>query len=96
MLEVRRVLYPNARTFNELIPRNAPSHTVVRVIEFLEYWTPFQRRVRKSPTLGDHAKRRALDRVLNSNTFARSDQLRRFLRYVCEKEISGKTADISE
>lgn len=50
----------------------------------------------ESPTLGDDAKRRALDRVLNSNTFARSDQLRRFLRYVCEKEISGKTDEISE
>lgn len=48
------------------------------------------------PTLGDDAKRRALDRVLNSDTFARSDQLRRFLRYVCEKEISGKTDEISE
>jgi hypothetical protein len=50
----------------------------------------------ESPTLGDDAKRRALDRVVNSNTLARSDQLRRFLRYVCEKEISGKTDEISE
>jgi hypothetical protein len=52
--------------------------------------------VSESPSLSADAKRRALDRALNSNTFARSDQLRRFLRYVCEKEISGKTDEISE
>ena len=41
-------------------------------------------------------KRLALERVLNSHTFARSDQLKRFLRYIGEKEIAGKAEEISE
>ena len=41
-------------------------------------------------------KRRALERVLNSHAFSRSDQLRRFLQYVCEKEIAGRTGEINE
>ncbi len=41
-------------------------------------------------------KQQALEAVLESNTFARADQLRRFLRYVCEKEIAGQEQDISE
>jgi hypothetical protein len=47
-------------------------------------------------TISPDEKRRALDRVLNSQTFSRSDQLKRFLRYVCEKEIAGRADEISE
>jgi hypothetical protein len=46
-----------------------------------------------SPVGGKH---QALEEVLGSETFLRSDQLRRFLRYICEMEISGKGPDISE
>lgn len=38
----------------------------------------------------------ALRQVLESHTFARSEQSRNFLKYVCEKTILGQTADIKE
>jgi len=41
-------------------------------------------------------KRRVMERVLGSQTFSRSDQLRRFLQYICEKDISGKADEINE
>src|SRR3954466_6337033 len=41
-------------------------------------------------------KRQALNRVLGSLTFSRSDQLKRFLRYICEKELAGRTEEINE
>jgi hypothetical protein len=37
-----------------------------------------------------------MERVLASQTFSRSDQLRRFLQYICEKDISGKAEEINE
>jgi hypothetical protein len=42
------------------------------------------------------ARRAALEEVLHSQTFARSEQLRNFLRYVCEKEIAGQASEIKE
>ena len=41
-------------------------------------------------------KRLALERALHSRTFARSDQLRAFLRFVCEAEMRGTGADLTE
>lgn len=41
-------------------------------------------------------KREALEDVLNSQTFSRSAQLRSFLQYVCEHELSGHLEEISE
>ncbi len=41
-------------------------------------------------------KRAALDAVLNSRTFARSGQLRTFLKYVCEMEIAGRGDELNE
>jgi hypothetical protein len=41
-------------------------------------------------------KRQVMERVLGSQTFSRSDQLRRFLQYICEKDISGKADEINE
>lgn len=38
----------------------------------------------------------ALRTVLESQTFARSEQLKSFLRYVCELEISGRASEIKE
>ena len=49
-----------------------------------------------APDLSPDEKRLVLERVLQSRTFSRSDQLKRFLRYVCEKEIEGKAAEINE
>ncbi|MGH9833039.1 MAG: hypothetical protein ACRD9Y_08480 [Blastocatellia bacterium] len=41
-------------------------------------------------------KRAALEAVLRSNTFARSDQLKSFLKYVCEMEIAGHGHELTE
>lgn len=41
-------------------------------------------------------KHLALDAILRSNTFARADQLKTFLRYVCEKEIAGQGHELTE
>jgi hypothetical protein len=41
-------------------------------------------------------KRQALKRVLRSLVFARAEQLKSFLRYVCEMEIAGRAKEISE
>jgi hypothetical protein len=37
-----------------------------------------------------------MERVLKSQTFSRSDQLKRFLQYICEKDIAGKADEINE
>ena len=41
-------------------------------------------------------KREALEHVLRSATFLRAEQLRNFLRYVCEMEIAGRAGELSE
>ena len=41
-------------------------------------------------------KELALAEVLESQSFARSEQLKNFLRYVCELEISGRAVEIKE
>lgn len=41
-------------------------------------------------------KREALRKVLESETFVRSEQLRRFLKCVCEMELEGRGAEINE
>jgi hypothetical protein len=46
--------------------------------------------------LSPEEKKDALELVLHSRTFARSDQLRAFLRYVCSMEINGSGDEISE
>ena len=50
---------------------------------------------RPTPVAADK-KREALAQVLASETFARSEQLRNFLRYVCELEIAGRGSEINE
>jgi hypothetical protein len=40
--------------------------------------------------------RRAVEEVLSSATLARSDQLRSFLRYVCERTLAGNGKEINE
>ena len=46
--------------------------------------------------VSDDEKRQALARVLESRTFGRSDQLRAFLRYVCEAELEGRAHQLNE
>ena len=46
--------------------------------------------------ISDEEKRLALARVLESRTFSRSDQLRAFLRYVCEAELEGRAHQLNE
>src|SRR5215468_4010429 len=41
-------------------------------------------------------KQAALEAVLRSNTFSRADQLKIFLKYVCEMEIAGHGHELSE
>ena len=49
-----------------------------------------------APAISDEEKRLALTRVLESRTFGRSDQLRAFLRYVCEAELEGRAQQLNE
>src|SRR6186713_1948054 len=46
--------------------------------------------------VSDDEKRQALARVLESRAFSRSDQLRAFLRYVCEAELEGRANQLNE
>lgn len=41
-------------------------------------------------------RRQALREVLESQAFARSEQLKSFLRYVCEQEIAGRGSELKE
>jgi hypothetical protein len=41
-------------------------------------------------------KQAAVQRVLRSAAFLRAEQLRNFLRYVCEMELAGRAAELSE
>lgn len=46
--------------------------------------------------LSTEQKEQALREVLESQAFARAEQLKNFLRYVCELDISGRAAEIKE
>ena len=46
--------------------------------------------------VSEEQKRAALAAVLASESFARSEQLRAFLSLVCEMEIAGRTAELTE
>ena len=48
------------------------------------------------PPVSEIEKREALEAVLNGATFARSAQLRAFLKYICEMEMAGRTAQLNE
>ncbi len=49
-----------------------------------------------SDLVSEEEKRQALDRVMASRTFSRSDQLRSFLRYICEAEFQGRAQELNE
>jgi hypothetical protein len=46
--------------------------------------------------VSEEEKRAALAAVLASESFARSEQLRAFLAFVCEMEIAGRAAELTE
>ncbi len=46
--------------------------------------------------ISNEQKRAAIDEVLASPTFARSDQLRSFLQFICEQELAGHGHEINE
>jgi hypothetical protein len=50
----------------------------------------------QTPTCSPDEKRAALEAVLASRSFDRSDQLKRFLRYVCEQEFAGQGQELTE
>jgi hypothetical protein len=52
--------------------------------------------VAAAPEIADDEKRQALARVLGSRTFSRSEQLRGFLRYVCEAAFEGRAHELNE
>jgi hypothetical protein len=49
-----------------------------------------------SPPGNKEQKRAALEAVLHSHTFARADQLKSFLKYVCEMELAGRGHELTE
>jgi hypothetical protein len=52
--------------------------------------------VTETPSCALQDKREALEHALASRTFARSEQLRAFLRFVCEAEMEGRAGDLNE
>lgn len=48
------------------------------------------------PALTAEQKQAALEAVLHSHTFARADQLKSFLRYICEMELAGRGHELTE
>ncbi len=56
------------------------------------YETP----LKTSQSLTSEHKCAALEAVLHSQTFARADQLKCFLKYVCEMEMSGRGQELTE
>ncbi|HQR32964.1 MAG TPA: hypothetical protein PLK30_09510 [Blastocatellia bacterium] len=49
-----------------------------------------------SSTLTTEQKQAALNEVLASHTFARSEQLRSILKFICEREMAGQGSEINE
>ena len=49
-----------------------------------------------SASLTGPEKREALEEVLQSERFFRAEQLRNFLRYICEMEIAGRGSELCE
>ncbi len=49
-----------------------------------------------SQSVSSEQKRAALEAALHSHTFARADQLKSFLKYVCEMEIAGRGHELTE
>ena len=46
--------------------------------------------------VGDNEKRAAMEEVLQSATFLRANQVKNFLRYICEMELAGRASALHE
>ena len=46
--------------------------------------------------VGDSEKRAAMEEVLQSATFLRANQVKNFLRYICEMELAGRASALHE
>jgi hypothetical protein len=52
--------------------------------------------VTETASCSPEEKRAALEHALASKTFSRAEQLRAFLRFVCEAEVEGRARDLNE
>ncbi|HEU4388669.1 MAG TPA: hypothetical protein VFV34_12785 [Blastocatellia bacterium] len=52
--------------------------------------------LKTSQSVTNEQKHAALDAVLHSQTFSRADQLKCFLKYVCEMEMAGRGRELTE
>lgn len=52
--------------------------------------------VTSGPPVTESEKREALNEALSSGTFARSAQLKALLQYICERELAGNSAELTE
>jgi hypothetical protein len=68
--------------------------TTLKVAEIKELMSGLALEI--SPSLTSEQKRAALEAVLHSQTFARTDQLKCFLKYVCEMEMAGRGHELTE
>ena len=85
MARIWFVLYLlQVRNRSQLLP-NSSLRSAVRLY-------PMELRVASKP----EQVRSAVDELLASETFARSEQLRSFLRYVCERALAGHGKEINE
>ncbi|MDX2043299.1 MAG: hypothetical protein SF097_18935 [Acidobacteriota bacterium] len=50
----------------------------------------------KNNSVSETQKRDALEAALHSNTFSRADQIKSFLKYICEMEIAGRGHELTE
>lgn len=48
------------------------------------------------PPITMNQKRLAMEEILSSQTFARSDQLRNFLKFICEQEMAERGSELNE
>src|SRR5687768_15354964 len=49
-----------------------------------------------APIIHEAEKRQAVEQVLHSITFLRANQVRNFLRYICDMELAGRGATLHE
>lgn len=68
--------------------------TTSKVVDLKELMSTMA--VEISQSLTTEQKRAALEAVLHSQTFARADQLRCLLKYVCEMEMAGRGQELTE
>jgi hypothetical protein len=68
--------------------------TTSKVVDLKELMSKMALEISSSLTI--EQKRTALEAVLHSQTFARADQLKCFLKYVCEIEMAGRGHELTE